>query len=234
MISFEKYDLNPELKNELSKLNIEFAFQPIFHNDGKTIFAYEALMRPKDMPITELIYKYTTEDKLHVLEIATMFGAADASLQRGFNEPVSINSFPSEAFTLDEVAAFKQFYSKGSGNGIIEILEYPEISAEQWKRKRKDIKRDNLKISIDDYGAGLNSRETVSFYNPDIIKLDRQLISGIDHNEEKQTRAVRLINDFKSSGIKVLAEGVETKEECDWLIANGIDYLQGYYLGMPQ
>lgn len=234
MINFERYQFSPELQEELKLLNITFAFQPIFESDGKTIYAYEALMRPKDRPITELIFEYTQRNKLHVLEVATMFGAAQTHLDRGYEEPVSINSFPSESLYEEEVAEFNRHFGNRKGKGIIEILEYPEIDEQQWEWKRSIIKKANLQISVDDYGSGVNHRGTVSFYQPDIVKLDRNLISGIDHNEEKQMRVKRLIHEFHEKNIKALGEGVETKEECEWLINNGIDYLQGYYLAMPE
>ena len=75
MIYYDHLPLNKEILAALRELSINYAFQPIFCADQKTIFAYEALMRPLDMNVTELIEKYREENKLHVLEVATFFGA---------------------------------------------------------------------------------------------------------------------------------------------------------------
>ena len=75
MIYFEDMPLDEDILKALGELSINYVFQSIFYPDGKTIFAREALMRPLNMTVTELIDKYTKEDKLHVLEVATFFGA---------------------------------------------------------------------------------------------------------------------------------------------------------------
>lgn len=78
MIYFDHLPLDKEILDALGKLSINYVFQPIFYPDGKTIYAREALMRPTQMTITELINLYTKDDNLHVLEVATFFGAMQA------------------------------------------------------------------------------------------------------------------------------------------------------------
>lgn len=73
MIYFNDLTLNKEIIKALDELTINYVFQPIFRMDGKTIYAREALMRPTNMTVTELIEQYTKSDKLHILEIATFF-----------------------------------------------------------------------------------------------------------------------------------------------------------------
>ena len=66
-----------------------------------------------------------------------------------------------------------------------------------------------------------------------LSKKRRSLISDIDKDSEKQLKCKEYIEDFHKRNITVLAEGVETKEEYDFLVENGIDLLQGYYLARP-
>ena len=73
MIYYDDLPLDEDILNALGELSINYVFQSIFQADGKTIYAREALMRPTEMDVMELIDKYTKEDKLHVLEIATIF-----------------------------------------------------------------------------------------------------------------------------------------------------------------
>ena len=88
-------------------------------------------------------------------------------------------------------------------------------------------------LSVDDFGNGINDMERVQIMNPHIVKLDRELISGIDHIPEKQENVTKLVLDFHSRGILVCAEGVEEKEEFDYLVGLGIDLFQGFYLARP-
>ena len=71
MIYFDDLPLSEDILAALSELKIEYVFQPIFYPDGKTIYAREALMRPHDKDVMELITEYQEQDKLHILEVAT-------------------------------------------------------------------------------------------------------------------------------------------------------------------
>ena len=70
-------------------------------------------------------------------------------------------------------------------------------------------------------------------YAPQIIKIDRYLISGIDKDVNKQMFIKSTIDFARLNDIKVLAEGVETSEEMKTVISFGVDYIQGYYTGRP-
>ena len=233
MIYFNDLPLDKEIIKALDELAINYVFQPIFRADRKTIYAREALMRPTNMTVTELIEEYTKADKLHILEIATFFGAMQEYQLRGYTEYVCLNSLPSECFTPEESKAFADYYGDPRGVGIIEILEYPYISEFACRMKKGDTKGQRLKIAIDDFGTGLSNMDLVNMYSPDIVKLDRCLISDCDKDEEKQKNVKSLLEEFHSRGIIVVAEGIERKEEFDYLAGIGIDLFQGYYLARP-
>ncbi len=234
MIYFEDLPLEEDILKALGELSINYVFQSIFYPDGKTIFAREALMRPLNMTVTDLIEQYAREDKLHVLEVATFFGAMQEYQLRGYTDRVCFNSFPSEAFTPEESRVFSEYYGDQRGLGIIEILEYPRIEKELAKYKTSVIRSQDLWISVDDFGAGLNDYEVVEMYDPHMVKLDRDLLSDIDKNEEKQKNVNEILKKLHEKGIKVVAEGVETKGEFEWLVEAGADFFQGYYLHRPE
>ena len=234
MISFDHLPLDPDILKALRELSINYVFQPIYLPDGKTVYAWEALMRPTDMTVTELIEEYSKKDKLHVLEVATFFGAMQAYFTRGYEQKVAINSFPSDCMKQEEADVFLEFFGdKIRGRMIIENLEYPYFSPEHWKEKSRSVNHmDNL-LAADDYGTGITDLQLIEQMSPHIVKLDRELISGIDHTAEKQDKVKELVNLFHSKGIMVVAEGIEEKEEFDYLVSLGVDLYQGYYLGRP-
>lgn len=234
MIYFDHLPLDESIIKALNVLTIDYVFQPIYLPDGKTIFSREALMRPVDVTVTELIQSYMNIDQLHVLEVATFFGAMQAYQLRGYTERLNINSFPSEYFTPDEMDAFGEYFGDAKGIGIIEILEYPRLDAEVAKIKMDAIQTQELDIAIDDFGTGHNDMDAVQLYDPRIVKLDRCLISDIDKDLSKQENVQALILKFHNQGRLVVAEGVETKREFEYLVGLGIDLFQGYYLAMPQ
>ena len=234
MVYFDHLPLDKEILKALGELSINYVFQPIFKADGKTIFAHEALMRPTEMTVMELIEEYAVKEKLHILEVATFFGAMQAYFMRGYPERVSINSFPSDCMLQEEADAFLEYFGEEiRGRMIIENLEYPYFSEEHWKEKSRSVhSMDNL-LAVDDFGSGINDIDKVKYMSPDIVKFDRELISGIDHIPEKQENVKHYLDVFHSLGMLVVAEGVEEKEEFDYLVGIGIDLIQGYYLARP-
>ena len=234
MIYYDHLPLDEDILKALGELSINYVFQPIFHPDGKTVYAWEALMRPTGMTVTELIDDYTKKDKLHVLEVATFFGAMQAYFLRGYDQRVSINSFPSDCMRDEEADVFLEYFGEEiRGRMIIENLEYPYFSLEHWKIKKASVKHmDNL-LAVDDFGSGINDIERVEIMLPDIVKLDRELIAGIDHITEKQENVKKLLPYFREKNILVVAEGVEQKEEFEYLAGIGVDLFQGFYLAEP-
>lgn len=234
MIYYDQLPLSEDILKALSELNIDYVFQPIFYPDGKQIYAREALMRPKDKTVTELIDEYAKMDKLHIIEVATFFGAMQAFILRGYTEWISVNSFPSECMSVDEAMAFADYFGDIRGKLIIEMLEYPELSVSKWTTKNESVRlMDNL-ISMDDYGTGINDFGKVDILKPDIVKLDRSLISDIDKDKYKQSNCKEIIDLLHMMNKIVVAEGVETKEEFEYLVSIEADLFQGYYLARPQ
>ncbi len=95
-----------------------------------------------------------------------------------------------------------------------------------------EIRKAGIKVSLDDYGTGHNSLKYISkiFFHFDYIKIDKQLIDEIDTNKILIEAIIKVSHGF---GIKVIAEGVETKEQLDILHEAGCDYVQGYYFSKP-
>lgn len=234
LIYYEGLPLSKEILKALSELEINYVFQPIFYPDGKTIFAHEALMRPVGTTVTELIEKFTKEDKLHVLEVATFWGATQAYFERGYKERLSVNSFPCEVFSEEETMTYVDYFGSDKNILIIEVLEYPEFSLSKALKKKEVAAVGDSFLALDDYGSGFNDMGKVKIMDPHIIKIDRSLLSGIDTDAEKQKNCKEIIESMHALGKKVVAEGVETKEEFEYLLGIGADFFQGYYLARPE
>ena len=94
MVDYSIFPLDEEIKDKLAKLEISYAFQPIFYPNGMDIYAYEALMRPKNIGVMDLIEEFRIKNDLHTLEVATIFGAVQCYAKRGYHSYIAINSFP--------------------------------------------------------------------------------------------------------------------------------------------
>ena len=90
-----------------------------------------------------------------------------------------------------------------------------------------------LRLAIDDVGAGFSSLRHIVVTSPDVIKIDRSLVSGVDADPVR-TILIRSLVDF-AQGLRarVVAEGIETAEEAAVLRDLGVDYGQGWHFGRP-
>jgi EAL domain-containing protein (putative c-di-GMP-specific phosphodiesterase class I) len=95
------------------------------------------------------------------------------------------------------------------------------------------LRHRGTRISIDDTGSGYSSLAHILKLAPDLIKLDRDLVSGIDVDPVRRALAASLVSFAAETGAQIVAEGVETEDELAVLRQLGLRYAQGYYLGRP-
>jgi diguanylate cyclase (GGDEF)-like protein len=91
-----------------------------------------------------------------------------------------------------------------------------------------------VQIAIDDFGTGYSSLSYLKYFRMDQLKIDKSFIRGIHLDKENASITRAIIQLARSLKIKVVAEGVETKEEYEFLSQNGIDEVQGYYISRPK
>lgn len=220
------------MREKIGGLKLDFAFQPIFKKKTMEPVGYEALMRPLGCTPLQLIGEYRMKGGLHTLELATFFGACKAYYDRNLEGILSINSFPSECFTREESDIFFQCFPDVAKEMFVEILEYTDLDFDKWMLKREQIKSNGISIALDDFGSGNNDMMSVNVFQPNEVKIDRSIITDIHKSMKKQEFLLHLIDEFHKRNINVLAEGVECKEELDFLMSTEVDCFQGYYLGM--
>ncbi|MDR1045558.1 MAG: EAL domain-containing protein, partial [Candidatus Adiutrix sp.] len=89
-------------------------------------------------------------------------------------------------------------------------------------------------VAIDDYGCGYSNNLRLMQLAPDIVKIDRFFITGIDLDPDRRQMLSKIVTYCQPKGISVLAEGIETETELETVFHFGCTYGQGYYLGMPE
>lgn len=118
---------------------------------------------------------------------------------------------------------------------IFEVTEESiAYNIDHFKHNVQRLKKYGFKIAIDDFGAGFGGLKMLSIIEPDFVKIDRHFVSNIDKAIVKYNIVDSIAISCNRMGIKVIAEGVETKEEFDTLTSMNIDLLQGYYICRPQ
>ena len=226
-----------ELMSKPEKIN--FAFQPIFETETGNIYGYEALMRPTPYSPMEVIAEYASHERLNEIEEFTVYYAAKQFLENKLTGKLFLNSFPSAYISDEMMVKLLELTRQNFKDGrlVIEMLEYTEFDSHAHYKKTSQFERAKTGqlVAIDDYGTGKNiDEECIDFYNPDIVKIDRFLISNIHANAANQKALIDICNYLDKKGIIILAEGVETQEEYDYLKNYPVKLMQGYFLGKPQ
>lgn len=126
-------------------------------------------------------------------------------------------------------------FDPAAGAGLeLEITESMVMQDVEHSRSSLHALREmGITIAIDDFGTGFSSLSYLATLPADTLKIDRSFILGMDTGPQGQALVSAIINMGHSLGLKVVAEGVETDEQCGRLALLGCDEIQGYLLSKP-
>jgi EAL domain-containing protein (putative c-di-GMP-specific phosphodiesterase class I) len=117
---------------------------------------------------------------------------------------------------------------------VLEITEHVEVEDfEQTRRLLRPLRDEGVRVAMDDAGSGFSGLSRMIELAPDIIKLDRAIIDGIDLDPVRRSLATAIVAFARDVGAVVVAEGVETEDQLNAVCALGIEQAQGYFLGRP-
>lgn len=228
-----------ELNRILKERSVQYVFQPIVDVRTKKIFAYEALMRPISHMIRnpeEFLRVAKSQSKLNQVEELTWFESLRQFSALNIEDrkiKLFINSIPEQRLSEKQAEMLIDQYRDLLGNIVMELTEGGPINSEHEKRKLEFCDQWGILCALDDYGSGYSNTDILISACFDFVKLDRSLIKNINFIEEKQNLVRGMIEYCKKRNIKIIAEGVEKKEELAICIGLGVDYVQGYYLAKP-
>jgi diguanylate cyclase (GGDEF)-like protein/PAS domain S-box-containing protein len=243
----EDYSVLSEFKEALANGEITFFLQPQCRSSNGCIVGAEALARwvkPDGRMVAPISFIPTLEQygfipdlDRYVWEQVCRWSkqACDKGLPL---VPVSVNISPVDIFTFDVPAFFEELVAKYEIPKEAIKLEITESAYSEGSDKvRSTVQRfrDNgFVVLMDDFGSGFSSLNMLKELNVDIIKLDAFFMRMNKNNERKGMHIIEsVVNMAKTIALPVIVEGVETKEQSDYLMSLGIRYIQGYYFYKP-
>lgn|GEM_PF-2263037 len=222
----------------LASGDIKYAYQPIIDTSTGDIYGYEALMRPQAEGITpgDVMRYASRNDAFYAVERTTWFNALD-----GFASQVDslsprrifINSIPNQLLNDEDLGLIETEYGEYLDNVVLEILENEQTNADFVEKKRKLKEEWKCLLALDDFGSGYANENSLLTIKPDLIKLDLDLVANIDEDADRQSLVKNIVGYAHNRNIKVLAEGIETREQMNILLSLQVDLLQGFYLAKP-
>ncbi|MAD42646.1 MAG: EAL domain-containing protein [Arcobacter sp.] len=218
-------------------------FQPIINMHDNSIYAYEALVRGvkedgKLMYPDVLFKKSKANDLDFKLDKLCRETALKTAAIKKVTQKLFINFIPTAIYDPEFCLSTTEKWAKqldfDPAQIVFEVVETELVKdQEHLKNILKYYRKQGYKIALDDVGEGYSSLNMLIELQPDIIKIDRNIIDGIDKNQLKQSVYKALYNIAKEHNIEVLAEGIETEDELKMIKSIGVDYAQGYYFAKP-
>jgi EAL domain-containing protein (putative c-di-GMP-specific phosphodiesterase class I) len=151
--------------------------------------------------------------------------------------PVAVNLSAKQFRRHDICAAVRRALDKSRIDPSLLELEITESAAmdnpEQAAATLGELSRLGVRLSIDDFGTGYSSLSYLKRFPLDSLKIDRSFVTGLPGDADDVSIARAIIAMAHSLGMKVIAEGVETGAQAQFLAASGCDEIQGYHLSPP-
>ena len=215
-----------------------FAFQPIVDTMAREVVSYEALIRGLGNLPAYRILEQVPAERMHLFEEKARIEAINLATRLGICCDLNLNLLPRSLYTsptaiLSTIEAAHRNHLPIT-RIVIEVTEGEVIvDTAHFAELINEYRALGMKFAIDDFGAGYSGLNLLVNFQPDQIKLDMFLVRGIDGHGPRQA-IVRAIDQVCFDlGIDVIAEGVETIAEYEWLADQGVRLFQGYLFAKP-
>jgi EAL domain-containing protein (putative c-di-GMP-specific phosphodiesterase class I) len=228
--------------NIIKNKDIFIEFQPIYSLNTKKIIGIEALARGRhqDRIVSPtLLFEYSRKEGNTLLLDRICREKAMRSFVSEQTAPVLYVNF--ETSVLNSVRPgngeiLKTAVDNGiSPNNIVIELNESKVKDSYNLLLFVNFYRSNgFLIALDNVSSGLDTLNRIMLINPDIIKIDKAIVSNIESNTYNQEVFKSIINVAKRIGALTIAEGVETADEVITCMLMGVDYFQGYYFSKPE
>lgn len=236
---FDDKDFFDIVNNE----SITSHFQPIIDMKTNTIYGYETLARgvKEDGSLMypgELFDKSNRNDFTFKLDRLCRESSLKTAATKKVHQKIFINFIPTSIydpeFCLKSTEKWAKQLEFDPSQIVFEVVETEKAKDQKHLAHILQYYRSKgYKIALDDVGEGYSGLNMLIELKPDIIKVDRNIIDGIDKNELKRSVYKALYSLAKEHGITVLAEGIETPYELETIKSIGVDLAQGYYFAKP-
>lgn len=220
-------------------LPFSMAFQPIVDVGTGQVFAYEALVRGMNGEGAGTVLSRVTDSNRYAFDQRCRTKAIElaASLRQDTSTNLSINFMPNAVY--EPRACIRMTLAAAARVGfplhriIFEFTESEKVDTQHLLNILRSYKDMGFKTAIDDFGAGHSGLNLLALFQPDIVKLDMDLIRDIDRNPQKRTVVKHTLAMLAEFGIAAVCEGIETSAEALALQDMGVTLMQGYLLGRP-
>jgi EAL domain-containing protein (putative c-di-GMP-specific phosphodiesterase class I) len=241
----QKITMLSELRNAVAERQLTFFLQPKF-NAAEQITGAELLCRWHSVSFGQvspavfipLIEEYGLSEtlSLQALEHAALY--LEQLLRESQPVLLAVNisaDLITKAGFLDRAAAI--FDQRGLDKNWIELEVTESVFLQEAKKAEQalqQLRRSGFRVAMDDFGTGYSSLSYISRYQFDTIKIDQSFVHDMLLHDKSRMLVEGIVSICQTLGVNVVAEGVETAAQFEFLKSLGVQRFQGYYLAKPQ
>ena len=243
--ALERLDLENRLRRAVVNGELLLHYQPIIHVEKSTVYGFEALLRWRH-PELGLLAPAHFIDAAEISGLTVSIGewalrqACIAArrwwVDSGVQLAVSVNVSARQLHEPELVSHVREALRESGLPPQLLDLEITETNAmrnpEATLRVLQQLKGLGVHVSMDDFGTGYSSLSYLRRFPIDTLKLDRSFVRDIQRTDYSAI-SIAVIEMAKALGMKIVAEGVETEQQMDFLRRHGCDFAQGYFFAQP-
>ena len=242
----DRVELLAEYETALQNEEFKVYYQPVVEAATGNLVSAEALVRwihPQRGMVSPAVFIPALESSGQISRLDWYVAEhVYKTILRSYREnfpmvPVSVNlswmDFYDDSL-MDDLMDLFQGGSLRRGDMCLEITETSYAALESDRAGiLEQLRSAGVKILLDDFGSGYSSFGMLKRYDFDVLKLDMTFTRQIEASPKVRTIITGILEMVHHLGIKVVAEGAETREQVDFLQSNDCDYIQGYYFSKP-
>lgn len=221
-------------EDAIARRAMDVVVQPIIELSSGEVVAFEALSRFTELPAITPDRWFADAERVGLgveLELCAAGKALHLLSLLPERVALAVNVGPA---TLCDPRLAAMVRATDAKRVVLEMTEHlPVLDYRPLIEALAGLRAEGVRLSVDDAGAGYASFAHIIELAPELIKLDRSLIAGIDTDPVRRALTTALVAFSHRSGSKVVAEGIETDEELATVTRLNVDLAQGFHLGRP-
>lgn len=234
---YAKSEMQNAARLRLADFDLSFAFQPIVDVVAETIHSYEALVRGTDGSSATSVLRHVTPGSRFRFEQTCNRRAMELAIALGMDSHLNLN-FAVDALRLVNESIDATLHTASEIGFPSEKLVFELVESSVCGSSIVEIARAyhdrNLRTALDDFGAANSCLVRLVNFQPDYVKLDIALVRNVHADRLRRIVVAGMIGICRELGIKIVAEGVETYREYEWLRERGVRYFQGFLFARPK
>ena len=217
---------------------LSMAFQPIINLPQRQVFAHEALVRGADGSSAGSLLEQLNDENRYHFDQQCRIKAVEWGAALALPALLSINFMPNAVYQAETciraTLEAARRYDFPLERIIFEVTEQEQVlDLDHLIGILRAYRKQGFRTAIDDFGAGYAGLNLLADFQPDLIKLDMELVRGIDQDSVRQVLVDGVLAICRRLGIRVIAEGIETPGELEALSGMGVELFQGYLFAKP-